>query len=173
MFQLKSLKHNLLYKCQHEGKRQGIIFCFGNSLISKIISLKTRRDANDIVPTHVALCYGDFVYESTTSRSTIGKKSIDTGVRRILLTDFLKKEKGRRTTYEIFPHHLNKELLEEYVHYPYGLDSLVDFFFTSGSDGVSYGLICSQYVNLVASICDEDCPSPADLYYKIMEDTHE
>lgn len=151
----------------------GILFCFGTSFISRIIQIKTRLNDKEIIPSHVALILnGEFLYESTSQPETIGRKTIPAGVRRYLLKDFYKMENKKDTTYAFFPCKININKLEKYIHYPYGKDTIVDFFLTNGSDGVSNGLICSQYGNIVTELMDNPCPSPAVLYryVKTLED---
>ena len=44
----------------------GLLFCFGTSLISRIIQAKTKLNNKEVVPSHVAIIYqGKFLYEST------------------------------------------------------------------------------------------------------------
>lgn len=151
----------------------GILFCIGNSFISKCIQAKTRIKENEIVPSHVALIIdGQFLYESTSNEATLGNKTIPAGVRRYLLKDFYKLEKDKGTQYVFYPCEVNRTILEQYIHYPYGKDIIVDFLLKDGSNGVSKGLICSQYGNKVTKLMDMDCPSPADMfrYVKDLED---
>ena len=151
----------------------GILFCIGNSFISKGIQAKTRIKENEIVPSHVALIIdGQFLYESTSSPASLGNKNIPAGVRRYLLKDFYRLEKDKGTQYVFYPHEVNRTELEKYIHYPYGKDIIVDFLLKDGSNGVSKGLICSQYGNKVTGLMDVDCPSPADMfrYVKTLED---
>ena len=147
-------------------KSTGILFCIGSSLVSRLIQAKTREYDDEIVPSHVAIIYKGFVYESQSNSTDIGDKTVPSGVRRLLLKDFLKSEKGKRTQYEFYPiSPIDEELLEKYVHLPYGIDSIVDFLLRDKSDGKSKGLICSQYANNVLQILpDEPCPSPAQLF---------
>lgn len=158
------LNLNELKTLIHKGDT-GLLFCIGKSLISQIIRAKTRLDTNEIVPSHVALIVnGEFLYESTSNSAKLGNKHIPAGVRRMLLADFYKLEKLKETEYYFYPCTLDIKDLEKYVHFPYGIDSIVDFVLKDGSDGVSRGLICSQYANKVAHIMDNPCPSPAVLY---------
>lgn len=143
----------------------GILFCIGNSFISKIIQAKTRFNYKEIVPSHVALIVdGTYIYESTSQDSKLGNKTIPAGVRRFLLKDFYRLEKDKETKYAFFPVELDRIELEKYVHYPYGKDIILDFLLKDGSNGVSKGLICSQYANKVTKLLDEPCPSPAVMY---------
>lgn len=148
-------------------KDTGILFCIGKSFISKIIQAKTRRNIDEIVPSHVALIVdGTFLYESTSQDEKLGNKRIPAGVRRYLLKDFYRIEKNKDTEYLFFPCEINRKELEKYVHYPYGKDIILDFVLKDGSNGESRGLICSQYANKVTSIIDMPCPSPADMFRK-------
>lgn len=149
----------------------GIIFCFGTSLISRVIQAKTKIYEDELVPSHVALYYGDNIYESTTSEATVGYKRIKQGVRRWLIKDFIKAEYRKQTKYVVFEvDYLEREKADEYVHLPYGKDTILDFLLKDGSDGDSHGLICSQYANLVLQILpNKKCPTPADLYRKIIQ----
>lgn len=144
----------------------GILFCFGNSFTSKMIQAKTRVNDKEIVPSHVALIInGTFLYESTSREVTLGSKTIPAGVRRYLLKDFFRLEKDKGTKYVFYPHDIDMRELEKHIHKPYGKDLIVDFLFKDGSDGVSRGLICSQYGNLVTKLIpDNPCPSPADMF---------
>lgn len=149
-------------------KDNGILFCIGKSFISKIIQAKTRRDINEIVPSHVALIIGGtFIYESTSQENKLGNKTIPAGVRRYLLKDFYRLEKKKETEYLFFPCDINERELEKYIHYPYGKDIILDFVLKDGSNGESRGLICSQYANKVTNVIDMPCPSPADMYRKV------
>jgi hypothetical protein len=77
-----------------------LLFCFGTSLVSQIISVKTRKNKTEIVPTHVALIIdGDYIYESTSQPDTLKNKTIPAGVRRYLLEDFYSLEKNKNTKY--------------------------------------------------------------------------
>lgn len=144
---------------------QGVLFCFGSSFISKIIQLKTRLNSKEIVPSHVALIYNGFIYESTSQDQKLGNKTIPSGVRRWLLKDFYKVEKDKETKYMYAPCDIYQSVMEKYIHYPYGIDTIVDFVLKDGSDGVSRGLICSQYANKVTELLpDDDCPSPAEMF---------
>lgn len=148
----------------HKGDT-GLLFCIGKSFISQLIRAKTRLNENEIVPSHVAIIKdGTFLYESTSNSAKLGSKHIPAGVRRMLLKDFYRLDKDKETDYYFYPCVIDERLLEQYIHYPYGIDSIVDFVLKDGSDGVSRGLICSQYANKVAHIMDNPCPSPAVLY---------
>lgn len=149
--------------------RQGILFCIGTSFISKVIAAKTRQQNDDIVPTHVAIIKGSFLYESTSSAEKVGYKKIPAGVRRYLLTDFYKIEKNKDTTYLFYKVDLNMSELEKYIHRPYGKDIILDYLLKDGSDGDSRGLICSQYANLVTNLIDAECVNPVELYRKVKE----
>lgn len=147
-----------------------LLFCFGTSFVSQIIAAKTRRDKTEIVPTHVALIIdGKYLYESTSQPDTLKNKTIPAGVRRYLLEDFYNLEKNKSTKYYLYDvtNDIDYEALEKYVHYPYGKDTILDFVLRDGSDGVSKGLICSQYANKVTNILSKACPNPAELYRKI------
>lgn len=143
----------------------GLLFCFGTSFISKVIEFKTRKDENEKVPSHVAIIVdGTFLYESTSQPEKLYNKTIPAGVRRYLLKDFYKIEKDKSTKYFFYPCTLDYTRLERYIHYPYGKDTILDFALKNGSDGISKGLICSQYGNLASRLMDKECPSPAELY---------
>ena len=151
----------------------GVIFCFGTSMISRIIQAKTRKFDGEIVPSHVAMFYGNNLYESTTDVVHIGHKTIKAGVRRWLLEDFLKSEHKKQTEYAILTiPYFENTLADEYIHLPYGKDTILDFLLKDGSDGDSHGLICSQYANIVTQLLPKKkCPSPAELYRKAKEIT--
>ena len=148
----------------------GILFCFGTSFISKMIQLKTRLNDEEIVPSHVAMIVdGSFLYESTSMPDKLSTKTIPAGVRRYKLQDFYRIEKGKSTKYYFLPYdNIDMDKLETYVHYPYGKDTILDFILKDGSDGVSKGLICSQYANRVTGLLEQDCPSPAVMYRKAL-----
>ncbi len=148
----------------------GLLFCFGTSFISRIIQLKTRLDENEIVPSHVAVVLnGKFIYESTAAQDKLSTKTIPAGVRRYKIQDFYRLENGKDTKYFFYPYeNINLDKLETYVHYPYGKDTILDFVLKDGSDGVSKGLICSQYANKVSGLMDMECPSPAVLYRYVL-----
>lgn len=155
------------------GHDNGILFCFGTSFISRIIQAKTKLYPSEIVPSHVALILGGFIYESTTDSPNVNKKHIPAGVRRWLLKDFLKSEKKKQTGYSVLeiPDELvNPIELENNIHRPYGKDTILDFVLKDGSEGDSNGLICSQYVNIVTQLLpNKKCPTPAELYRKAKE----
>lgn len=144
--------------------REGLLFCIGTSFISKVIDVKTREEDDDIVPTHVAMIKGSFLYESTSASEKINNKKIPAGVRRYLLTDFYKLEKKKGTEYVFIPTPLWVTELEKHIHRPYGKDIILDYLLKDGSNGDSKGLICSQYANLVTRLIDKDCVSPVELY---------
>ena len=147
----------------------GLLFCFGTSFISRVIQAKTKLYDEEQVPSHVAMIVnGQFLYESTSAPERLGNKRIPSGVRRYLLKDFYRLEKGKETEYYFYPCNLLSSQLEKYLFYPYGKDTIVDFLLRNGSDGDSKGLICSQYANLCSEIlADEPCPTPADLFRAI------
>ncbi len=147
----------------------GILFCFGESFISKVIQMKTRKEKNEIVPSHVAMIYNGFLYESTSAPERVGNKRIPSGVRRYLLKDFFKLEANKNTKYFFYDLELKSKFLEKYIHLPYGKDTIVDFLVSNESTGDSKGLICSQYANLVTRILDKSCPNPAEMYRKVLE----
>lgn len=152
----------------------GLIFCFGTSMISRIIQAKTKKYDTEIVPSHVAMFYGNYLYESTTDVIHVGYKTIKAGVRCWLLKDFIKAEHKKQTEYAILSlPYFEKDRADEYVHLPYGRDTILDFLLKDGSDGDSHGLICSQYANIVTSILPKKrCPNPAELYRKAKEITN-
>lgn len=164
-YPLSKLKEKLSDKRDHKG----ILFCFGDSFISKIIQLKTKKTKDEIVPSHVAMIYNDILYESTSAPDIIGWKRIPAGVRRYLLKDFFKLETDKQTKYLFFEVDLQLKKLDKYVHLPYGKDTIVDFLIKDESTGDSQGLICSQYANLVTKLLDKPCPNPAELYRKVLE----
>lgn len=148
----------------------GILFCIGQSFISKIIQAKTRKNIKEVVPSHIALIVdGQFLYESTSQEATLKHKTIPAGVRRYLLTDFFKLERYKGNLYGFLPYEVDRFKLERYIHYPYGKDIILDFVLKDGSDGVSKGLICSQYANKVTGFMDMICPSPADMYRQALK----
>lgn len=148
----------------------GVLFCFGESFISKLIQAKTRKDRAEVIPSHVALIYqGTFLYESTSLSDKLGSKTIPAGVRRYLLKDFYRLEKDKETLYYFYPFDLNIRAMEKYIHYPYGKDTILDFLLKDGSDGVSRGLICSQYANRVTKIMDINCPNPAQMFREVLK----
>nr|DAQ09846.1 MAG TPA: hypothetical protein [Caudoviricetes sp.] len=147
----------------------GLLFCFGNSFISRVIQAKTKEYDDELVPSHVAMIVnGQFLYESTSAPERLGNKRIPSGVRRYLIKDFYKLEKGKEAEYYFYPCNLLNLQLEKYLFYPYGKDTIIDFLLKDGSDGDSKGLICSQYANICSDILkDEPCPTPADLFRAI------
>lgn len=155
------------YKNQKE--ISGILFCFGESFISRVIQIKTRNSKEEVVPSHVAMVYKGHLYESTSAPEKVGNKRIPSGVRRYLLKDFLKMEQGKKTRYMFYEIDLPIKLLDKYIHLPYGKDTIVDFLIKDESTGDSKGLICSQYANLVTKLLDKPCPNPAELYRKVLE----
>lgn len=161
--------YKLKEKLQDCKIRRGILFCFGDSFISKVIQLKTRKSRNEIVPSHVAMIYDNVLYESTSAPEQVGNKRIPSGVRRYLLKDFYKLEQYKNTKYLFFDCDLSLKLLDKYIHLPYGKDTIVDFLVKDASTGDSKGLICSQYTNAVTKLLDKQCPTPADLYRKVLE----
>lgn len=149
--------------------REGLLFCIGSSFISKLIQIKTRKNSKEVVPSHVAMIKGKFLYESTSAEEKVGAKTIPAGVRRYLLTDFYRAEKEKNTTYYYYPTLLDSDELEKYIHLPYGKDIILDYLLKDGSDGDSKGLICSQYANKVAKIISKDCVNPAELMREVIK----
>lgn len=151
----------------------GILFCFGSSLVSKIIQMKTRDYDGEMVPSHVAIIYGQFIFESTTQIGRINNKTIPEGVRMWLLTDYIEAEKTHLTKYYFYnlnSNKFNKDEMLNNLHLPYGRDTIIDFILKDKSNGdKTYGLICSQYVNKVTKLSKQRCPSPADLF-RIVKD---
>lgn len=167
-YTLEQLKES--FKNSNSKGRRGILFCFGDSFISKVIQLKTREYKNEIVPSHVAMIYDNFLYESTSASEKVGNKRIPSGVRRYLLKDFFKLEQGKNTKYVFYDMgDLPLNRLDKYTHLPYGKDTIVDFLVKDESTGDSKGLICSQYANLVTRLLDKPCPNPAEMYRKVLE----
>lgn len=158
-----------------KGKRPphgfGIVFCFGTSLISRIIQAKTRIEENEVVPSHVLMVWGNSVLESTMEVVKINHKKIPSGVRCWRLSDWLSSEKDKLTKYYYFEtKDLNIDTATDLVHLPYGKDNIVDFLLKDKSEGDrTHGLICSQYTNRVAKLSKQRCPSPADLYRIVLE----
>ena len=108
----------------------GLLFCFGSSLVSKIIMAKTRQFDGEIIPSHVAIVYGSFIFESTTDSVKVNHKTIPQGVRMWLISDYIKAENERLTKYYFYkmkPTAFNKDQLLQNLHLPYGVDSIVDF----------------------------------------------
>lgn len=147
----------------------GLLFCFGNSFISRVIQAKTKEYDEELVPSHVAMIVdGQYLYESTSAPERLGYKRIPSGVRRYLLKDFFRLERDKNTEYYFYPCDLFSSELEKYLFYPYGKDTIIDFLLKDGSEGDSRGLICSQYANICSEILeDEPCPSPAVLFREI------
>ena len=148
----------------------GVLFCFGSSLISQIIRAKTREYVGEIVPSHVALVYGGYIYESTTEEVNVHKKHIPAGVRRWQVQDFYISESKKDTLYYFYKTDgIDTIELENNVHRPYGKDTIVDYLLADDSKGNSNGLICSQYANLCTKFIDKPCVTPAELYRAVKE----
>ena len=151
----------------------GILFCFGTSLVSKIIMAKTREYDGEIVPSHAAMVYGAYIFESTTDEVNVNHKNIKSGVRLWKIEDFIESEKDKLTSYYFYPmkpNKFNNEMMMDCLHLPYGKDTIVDFLLKDKSNGdKTYGLICSQYVNKCTKLSKQRCPSPADLF-RIVKD---
>ncbi len=159
LFKANELRRNIY------PNKYGLLFCFGTSFISKLIQAKTRQHPYEQVPSHVAVIFGNYIYESTTEVVKVNKKTIPSGVRRWLITDFIKNEKKKDTAYFFYPVILQLETAESFVHYPYGKDIILDYLLQDGSDGSKYGLICSQYANKVAGEpINQEVVSPAELF---------
>lgn len=162
---LHDFREYLTYLKSSGNDTDGIIFCFGTSFISRIIIAKTRLSYGEIVPSHVAMKIGDFLFESTSAPEIVGKKTIPPGVRRYLLTDFFKAEQFKQTDYAFYPCKLDRDVAESYIHLPYGKDIILDYLLRDGSSGSKSGLICSQYGNRVSRlITTKDVVTPAELY---------
>lgn len=146
----------------------GLLFCFGSSLTSKLIMAKTRLFDGEIVPSHVAMVYGGFVFESTTDEVKVDHKEIKSGVRMWLLKDYLKTEKNKLTKYYFYRldrSNFNKDMMLDCLHLPYGKVTIVEFALKEKAEGTStHGLICSQYANKCTKLSKQRCPSPADLF---------
>lgn len=148
----------------------GLIFCFGTSLISRLIQARTKLNSSEVVPSHIALKIGEFLYESTSQPEKVGKKTIPAGVRRYYLSDFFLAESSKQTEYAFLPCKVHKYVAEDYIHYPYGKDIILDYVLRDGSDGSKTGLICSQYGNRVTRLIPEkDVVTPAELYRKAVQ----
>ena len=146
-------------------EKYGLLFCFGTSFISQLIQAKTRLHPYEQVPSHVAVIFDKSIYESTTEIVKVNKKTIPSGVGRWLITDYLKNEKTKETSYYFYPVIIRLDIAEEFVHYPYGKDIILDYLLQDGSDGSKYGLICSQYANKVAgNPINQEVVSPAELF---------
>ena len=151
--------------------KTALLFCFGTSVISKIIQAKTRIDDDELVPSHVAMIIDNHIYESTTDAVRIDHKNIKSGVRRWMIDDYIKSEYKKQTNYAVYNMEdlINKEIADSYIHLPYGKDTILDFLLKDGSEGESHGLICSQFANLVVQLLPEKkCPTPADLYREVL-----
>ena len=155
------------------GNNSGILFCFGTSVVSKLIMAKTRLECGEVVPSHIALLYGDWIFESTTEEVHINNKIIKSGVRNWLVKDFIEAEKKKLTKYYFYKMnsgHFNVNQLTDCLHLPYGVDNIIDFVLKDKSNGDrTHGLICSQYANKVTGLSKQACPSPADLF-RIVKD---
>lgn len=152
--------------------KSGLLFCFGTSFISQLIQAKTRLHPYEQVPSHVAVVFNNYIYESTTEVVHINKKIIPAGVRRWLITDYLKSERRKDTSYFFYPMVIALDTAEYFVHYPYGKDIILDYLLQDGSDGSKYGLICSQYANKVAGFpINQEVVSPAELYRWAVNDS--
>lgn len=164
LIELRILRHKI------DSYKQGILFHFGTSMISQIIMRKTRQSPDEVVPSHAAMVYNGYIYESTSADERINGKTIPSGVRRYLLRDFFKKEKEKDTKYYYYPFaNFSRAKMEQAVHKPYGKDIIIDFLIKDESDGDSKGLICSQYVNLCTNIIEGvNCPSPAELFRAVL-----
>mgnify|MGYP006908798252 CR=1 FL=1 len=151
----------------------GLLFCFGSSLVSQIIMAKTRQFKDEIVPSHVAILYGGFIFESTTDVVNVNKKQVKSGVRMWLLKDFIEAEKSKLTKYYLYRidrNKFDKDTMLDCLHLPYGKDTIVDFILKDKSEGTNTeGLICSQYANKCIKLSRQRCPSPADLF-RIVKD---
>jgi len=151
----------------------GLLFCFGTSVVSKIIMARTQHYNYELVPSHVAIIYGGFVFESTTDEVHIGNKFIKSGVRMWLLKDFIQAEKNKLTKYFFYKMDRNKfdrDTMLDCLHLPYGKITIIDFLLKDSSEGThTNGLICSQYANKCTKLSKQRCPSPADLY-RIVKD---
>lgn len=161
----------LFYKDGLAPRAFGTIFCFGTSLISRIIQAKTRIEDDEVVPSHVLIVWGNAVLESTTDTCIIDHKRIPSGVRYWRLEDWIKTEKNRLTKYYFYPTtKIDIDTATNLLYLPYGRDTIVDFLIKDKSEGDrTHGLICSQYVNKCTKLSKQKCPSPADLY-RIIKD---
>lgn len=148
----------------------GLLFCFGSSLISQLIRAKTREYAGEVVPSHVAIVYSGYIYESTTEEVNVHKKHIPSGVRRWQIKDFYSSESKKDTLYYFYKtNNIDLIELENNIHRPYGKDTIVDYLLADDSKGKSNGLICSQYANICTKIIDKPCVTPAELYRAVKE----
>lgn len=151
----------------------GLLFCFGTSLVSRIIQMKTREYDDEVVPSHVAILYGQYIFESTTQQEHVNHKNIPEGVRMWLIDDFIEAEKNKLTKYYLYKmnrQEFDTDALMHNLHLPYGRDTIIDFVLKDKSNGDrTHGLICSQYVNKCTKLSKQRCPSPADLF-RIVKD---
>lgn len=151
----------------------GLLFCFGSSLVSRIIQIKTREYDDEVVPSHVAIVFGNFIFESTTQIERVNHKIIHEGVRMWQIKDFIEAEKSKLTKYYMFNMDKNafdKDAMLNNLHLPYGRDTIIDFVLKDKSNGDrTHGLICSQYANKCTKLSKQRCPSPADLF-RIIKD---
>lgn len=164
---LKSKTKGIKYSCF------GLLFCFGTSLISRAIQMKTREYDDEVVPSHVAILFGEYIFESTTSEEFVNHKKIHEGVRMWMIEDFIEAEKNKLTKYYVYKMsqaQFDVDNLMHNLHLPYGRDTIVDFVFKNKSNGdKTHGLICSQYANKCTKLSKQRCPSPADLF-RIIKD---
>ena len=93
---LKSKTKGIKYSCF------GLLFCFGTSLISRAIQMKTREYDDEVVPSHVAMLFGEYIFESTTSEELVNHKKIHEGVRMWMIEDFIEAEKSKLTKYYVY-----------------------------------------------------------------------
>ena len=150
----------------------GILFCFGTSLVSRLIQAKTRMQDKEVVPSHVLIIYGEWIFESTTEVvNTFTHKKIPSGVRMWKLEEYIDHEKSKSSKYYLYKYNkFDKDMLLSCLHLPYGKDNIIDFILKDTSEGDrTYGLICSQYVNKVTKLSKQRCPTPADLF-RIVKD---
>ncbi|MCM1324106.1 MAG: hypothetical protein NC218_08085 [Acetobacter sp.] len=150
--------------------KDGLLFCFGSSFISRLIQAKTKLYPEEIVPSHVAMLFNGHIYESTSGSEKVRGKTIPAGVRRWLLDDFYKVEHKKETTYVYVPCPLDEATLDAHIHKPYGKDAIVDYLLADKSKGSAKGLICSQYANLCAGYIDSPCCTPAELYRTVLNE---
>lgn len=166
LFKADELKKNIT------PEKYGLLFCFGTSFISRLIQAKTRLHPYEQVPSHVAVIFGNYIYESTTEVVKVNKKTIPAGVRRWLIADFIKNEKKKDTQYFFYPMIVHLDMAEQFVHYPYGKDIILDYLLRDGSDGSKNGLICSQYANkVVGQPINQEVVSPAELFRWALDDS--
>lgn len=150
--------------------KDGLLFCFGQSFISRLIQTKTKLYPTEVVPSHVAMIFNGHLYESTSGTERVRNKNIPAGVRRWQLDDFYKVEKKKGTLYVFVPCALDEATLDAHIHLPYGKDAIVDYLLKDKSTGSSKGLICSQYANLCSGYIDAPCCTPAELYRTVMNE---